>query len=110
MKIFVYELESGRYYVSNKNMYELDDIYFLKMFEPLNIIEIVETNSIEDEYKVLYRYMKRYGVNNVRGLKYQQIEFEVSDILELQEKLGYKRIFKDAIYKEEGETFNENLE
>jgi len=110
MKIFVYELESGRYFLSQNNMYELEEIHFLKMFEPLNIIEIVECNTTEDSYKVLYRYMKRYGVNNVRGLKYQQIEFEVSDILELQQKLGYKRIFKDAIYKDEEETFCDNFE
>jgi hypothetical protein len=88
---------------------ELEEIYYLKMFEPQNIVEIVECNTTEDCYKVLYRYMKRYGVNNVRGLKYQQIELELSDILELQQKLGYKRIFKDAIYKE-NETFNENYE
>jgi len=103
--MFVYELENGRYFVSSNEMNEIN--YFIKMYEPKKIIEVIECKNEEEEYKVLYRYMKRYGVNNVRGLKYDKIELELSEVLELQEKLGYKRVFKNAIIKEDIEEEEE---
>jgi|LakMenE18May11ns_1017448.scaffolds.fasta_scaffold8234554_1 hypothetical protein len=97
--MFVYALEDGRYYISSKTMDELYKVEygFVKMFLPKYCVEEVNCNNYEEEFKLLLKYMKRYGVNNVRGLQYQSVEFELSEILDLQNKMGYKRIFKDPV-------------
>jgi len=95
--MFVYKLENGRYFLSNKNesIDELNKYTYCRMFEPQELLETIECKNSNEEEKYLIRYMKRYGVNNVRGCNYTNVEYELSDIIELQKKLGYKRIFKD---------------
>lgn len=97
--MYVYALEDGRYYITNKSLEEIEKIEygFVKMYLPKYCVENVECFNNEDEFKLLLKYMKRYGVNNVRGLQYQNVEFELSEIMDLQNKMGYKRIFKDPI-------------
>lgn len=96
--MFVYKLENGRYYCSNDSIDEITKITFCKIFRPLSLIETIHCRDKIDEEKCIIRYMRRYGVNNVRGAEYNDTEYNLSEIIELRRKLGFDRIFKEPVY------------
>lgn len=96
--MFVYKLENGRYYCSNDSIDELSKSTFCKIFKPLSLIETIQCKDKIEEEKFIIRYMKRYGVNNVRGGEYNNTEYNLSEIIELRRKLGFDRIFKEPVY------------
>lgn len=57
---------------------------WLQIYKPLYVDKIFETNDISDEYKMLMRYIDKYGPDNVWGPTYDSI---VRELLILQNRL-----------------------
>jgi hypothetical protein len=71
--------ENSKYYVGNQETCEWTEKY-----KPIKILEIINKKD-EDEYTKYY--MKNYGIDNVRGGKYNTMELPTREIMKLQNEL-----------------------
>ena len=86
MFIYVLQLEQGKYYVGKTTQpsfriekhFHREGSYWTKKYEPLSIVEIIPNCDSFDEDKHTIRYMEKYGINNVRGGSFCQIN--LSDV------------------------------
>jgi predicted GIY-YIG superfamily endonuclease len=58
-----------------------------KRYKPINVVEIIENADETDEDKYTKIYMKKYGIENVRGGSYTRINLEEYQIKALQNEL-----------------------
>jgi predicted GIY-YIG superfamily endonuclease len=80
--IYILRLEGGRYYVGKtdniKKRYEQhlsgSGSAWTRKYKPIAIAKTIENASVYDEDRYVKEYMNRYGVQNVRGGSYVQIE------------------------------------
>lgn len=78
MYIYILELENGKYYIGRTNsMHNRINMHrnnngsiWTKMHKVISIIDSFETNDPFDEDKYVKKYMKQFGINNVRGGSY----------------------------------------
>ena len=94
--IYLMELKSNKYFVqlTNNIINNLKtDFYrfnypWTRKYEPVKIIERTMIEDVDiDMYKLdefVKKYMKLYGIDNVRGGKYNTIKLESESILELK--------------------------
>ena len=98
--IYLIELKSNKYYVelSNKIINNLKtDFYrfnypWTRKYEPVRIIEIIMIEDVDIDNKLdefVEKYMNKYGMENVRGGKYDSINLENENE---NEKLKFKLI------------------
>jgi predicted GIY-YIG superfamily endonuclease len=93
--VYVLELENGKYFVGSSE--QLETCYeqhknggcheFTTKYTPVKILEQTLTMSKYDEVNMVYKYMEKYGVSNVRGGPYQSINMSASEAMELQKLL-----------------------
>ena len=93
--IYVLECSQDKYYVGKTN--RLDDRLlehitnrgsaWTKKYTPISIIETVSNVDEFDEDKYVKIYMKKYGIDNVRGGSYSQIDLPDYSILALEKEL-----------------------
>lgn len=111
--IYLIELKSNKYFVELTdnviNNLKTDFCRFnypwTRKYEPVKIIEIIMIEDIDinklDEF--VEKYMKVYGVPNVRGGKYNNIKLESETILELKlienNYIGDKNRNNDSLIK-----------
>ena len=82
INIYVLKLESGKYYIGKSNdihkrfQQHLNGIgsSWTKKYKPLKIEKIINNTSPFDEDKVTKELMDKYGIDNVRGGSYSNIE------------------------------------
>lgn len=80
--IYVLRLEGGRYYVGKS-----DDVVhryqqhmngngsdWTRKYAPISLVKTIENASPFDEDKITKEYMSKYGIENVRGGSYVEIE------------------------------------
>jgi len=75
VNLYVLELENSKYYVgkTDKLDFRLNDHFdsngsmWTKKYSPKKIVQIVPNCSKYDEDKYTLKYMKKYGIGNVRG-------------------------------------------
>jgi len=80
--IYILKLEGGRYYVGKTdnvmNRYQQhlsgSGSAWTKKYKPISISKIIENASPYDEDRYVKEYMNIYGIENVRGGSYVQIE------------------------------------
>ena len=80
--IYVLKLESGKYYIGKSNdipkrfEQHLNGIgsSWTKKYKPLKIEKIINNTSPFDEDKITKELMNKYGIDNVRGGSYSNIE------------------------------------
>ena len=80
-KIYVLELERGRYYIGRSEYEDLRLIQhsrgkgaaWTSKFRPISILEIRQCKSPFEEDMVTKEYMAKYGIDNVRGGSYVKI-------------------------------------
>jgi cellular nucleic acid-binding protein len=80
--IYVLRLEGGRYYVgkSEKITQRVKEHLsgygsaWTKKYKPMSLVKTVENVSAFEEDKITKEYMSKYGIENVRGGSYVEIE------------------------------------
>ena len=85
MIIYILELNNNKYYVGKTTNLEkrLDQhknnigSEWTKKYKFIKLVETIETQSEFEEDKYVKIYMNRYGINNVRGGSYNQIELSI---------------------------------
>ena len=96
MNIYVLELSCYKYYVGmtrrtveerfNEHKSGFGSCY-TKLYPALRIVESFKTYDPFDEDKYVFKYMKKYGVDNVRGGSFSSIKL-----------LGYDRIIFTKLF------------
>lgn len=72
---YVLKLEDGKYYVGRTNSpkFRLDDHFsgdgslWTSIYQPVEVVEFRKTKDECDENDTTIEYMKKYGIDNVRG-------------------------------------------
>jgi len=85
--IYVLKLKSNKYYVGKTNdpKSRLDSHFnsngsaWTKKYQPINIHELIPDRDSDDEDKYTRKYMRKYGMDNVRGGSFCQINLNDND-------------------------------
>ena len=77
MFIYILQLEKGKYYVIEKHFHR-EGSSWTKKYKPLSVVEMIPNCDSYDEDKHTIRYMEKYGIQNVRGGSFCQIN--LSDV------------------------------
>jgi hypothetical protein len=80
--IYILQLEKGKYYIGKSenvmNRYNQHingyGSAWTKKYKPLSIVKTIVNSSSFDEDKITKEYMSAYGIDNVRGGSYVEIE------------------------------------
>jgi predicted GIY-YIG superfamily endonuclease len=93
-KIYILKLENEKYYVGKtnnlierlNNHYYGNGSYWTCKYRPVTIIDVIDCKSKFDENNYTKEYMIKYGLNNVRGGAYSNIELTLSqrEVLKLE--------------------------
>ncbi len=86
--IYVFELEEEKYYVGKIESPSVwidahlsgDGSEFTRKYKPLNLKEIISDCDDYDEDKYTLKYMDMYGIHNVRGGSFSQIELSQENV------------------------------
>jgi len=91
-KLYVLQLEKGKYYVGKtqfvaqryKQHLEGYGAAWTKKYKPIKLMEVRDMNTEHDETNLTKDLMKKYGIENVRGGSYTEVNFKnpVKDLLE----------------------------
>jgi predicted GIY-YIG superfamily endonuclease len=95
MTIYVLKLRDGKYYVGKSDNVEYRfsqhkkgfGATWTKIHSPIQIVETRESKSQFDEDVVTKEYMSLYGIDNVRGGTYCQVELEFEVVRFLRREL-----------------------
>jgi len=83
--LYVLQLEDGKYYVGKTDNVQkrfeqhksgFGGSQWTKLYKPIKIEKTQQITSIHDENNITKDYMKKYGIENVRGGSYTQVELE----------------------------------
>ena len=93
--IYVLLLEKGKYYIGKSNdvfkrcieHFEGSGSCWTKKYKPLKLEKTIENVSPFEEDKITKEYMLKYGIENVRGGTYIQIELTESQINSINDEL-----------------------
>ena len=88
MVVYVLKCEDDKYYVGKT--YNLSKRYdahlsgygafWTRLYKPIEIVEKIYTSDKYDEDKYVWKYMEKYGIENVRGGSYTEILMPESSI------------------------------
>lgn len=102
--IYILELKNNKYYIGKTNHpdyrleqhFNSDGAFWTKKYQPIKILEKIKSSDSFDEDKYTLEYMKRYGIDNVRGGSFSQI-----NLLDGEKKIINKMLSsqKDKCYK-----------
>jgi cellular nucleic acid-binding protein len=93
--IYVLLLEKGKYYIGKSNdvfkrcieHFEGKGSCWTKKYKPLKLQKTIENVSPFEEDKITKEYMLKYGIENVRGGTYTQIELTETQIQSISDEL-----------------------
>ena len=90
--IYILKLESNKYYIGKSNNperrikehYSKNGSEWTKLYKPIELIELFESTDDFDEDKHTLKYMSKYGISNVRGGSFSEINLskEVQNTIE----------------------------
>lgn len=92
--IYILELENNKYYIgktANPNFrleqhFNLSGSQWTKKYKPKKVLELLPNCDNFDEDKYTLKYMKKYGINNVRGGSFCELKLN-KDNLETIKKM-----------------------
>jgi predicted GIY-YIG superfamily endonuclease len=107
-KIYILKLENCKYYVGkarnieNKYKEHLNGIAseWTKIHRPITIIEEVSNAPYLCEDKYVFKYMSKYGIENVRGGSYTSVVLDDITLIALQKELYSRCGIKISFSKE----------
>ena len=108
--IYILRLESGKYYVGKSGNitkrftehFKGKGAIWTRKYKPLQVIDILENESLFTEDNVTKELMLKYGIPHVRGGAYSQVELTECDLYCLNKEL---RGVHDVCYKCGGNHF-----
>jgi hypothetical protein len=79
--LYVLKCEEGKYYVGKsydfttryKKHLAGDGAFWTKRYKPIGLAELLSNVDKYDEDKYVWKYMEKYGIDNVRGGSYSQM-------------------------------------
>ena len=91
--IYILQLEQGKYYIGKTNNpqfrieshFNFNGSAWTTKYKPIKIIKLIPNCDDYDEDKYTRIYMDKYGIQNVRGGSFVQIELDTSTITHLQQ-------------------------
>src|SRR5437016_6119888 len=94
--IYVLSLENNKYYIGKAiNVYNRyvkhitgKGAKWTCLYKPIDIICVIKQKYMTDETNFTKLYMKKYGIDNVRGGAYCQVEFEPYQIKILNSEIN----------------------
>ena len=106
--IYVLRLTNDKFYVSStyniystlKNVFSKnkDKDIWLKKNEPMYVDKVVHNCSPDEEYKYLLKYIREYGVDNVRGPTFDSFTYEQESLREIKESIKRLMSIKTNVY------------
>eukprot|EP01135_Chromosphaera_perkinsii_P000210 Nk52_evm14s48 gene=Nk52_evmTU14s48 len=108
VSVYVLKLQQNKFYVGKtKSPVDRLSAHFLgqgsawtRQYQPVDIVEIKKDCPEEEEQLVTQKYMKQYGINNVRGGPWCQVELDSSTVAAIQRIINSS---SDACYNCGGE-------
>ena len=104
--IYILSLVENKYYIGytdNIKKRVQDQIdgkgsSFTKKYRPTSLVKVYENVSPLKVDKYVIKYMKKFGINNVRGGSYKNVELKKSQIDELEKQgIRYPKVNKNLI-------------
>ena len=111
--IYVLELAKNKYYIGKTTTptFRLEQHFnsngsaWTKKYKPIRVLEIIPNCDDYDEDKYTLKYMKQYGIDNVRGGSFCQIELDEENINTINRMINGST---DKCYKCGGNHFVNN--
>jgi predicted GIY-YIG superfamily endonuclease len=102
-KIYVLRLHNDKWYVGRTSNVERrfeqhmngDGAKWTFLHKPINIHEIREIKSDNDEDTITREYMKEFGIYNVRGGRYCAVEFKPWHIKKIKQDMTNDKFIKN---------------
>ncbi len=101
--IYILQLENNKYYIGKTNKPDIrieqhcNDYgsAWTRKYKPIKVIEIIPHCDIFDEDKYTLKYMEKYGINNVRGGSFCEINLDKNNIETIKKMINSS---KDQCY------------
>ena len=97
--IYILKLREGKYYIGKtKNVEKRFNEHiagngsgWTKKYKPISLIKSVVSTSYFDEDKYVKEYMAKYGIENVRGGTYSNIDLDANCISVLEKEIRHSK-------------------
>jgi predicted GIY-YIG superfamily endonuclease len=97
--IYILKLNAGKYYIGKtKNIEKRWDEHiagngsgWTKKYKPISLVKSVISTSHFDEDKYVKEYMAKYGMDNVRGGTYSNIDLDDNSISSLKKEIWHSK-------------------
>jgi predicted GIY-YIG superfamily endonuclease len=97
--IYILKLREGKYYIGKTNNVEKrfnehiagNGSGWTKKYKPISLIKSVVSTSYFDEDKYVKEYMAKYGIENVRGGTYSNIDLDANCISVLEKEIWHSK-------------------
>ena len=93
--IYILKCQKNKYYVGKTNNIDRVKNHFInngatytKKYKPISIHKIIEDQNDFDEDKYVKEYMSIYGIDNVRGGSYSQLNLDIFQIESLKKEIN----------------------
>lgn len=97
--IYILKLENSKYYIGKTKNIEKrwtehitgNGSGWTKKYKPMSLIKTVVSTSYFDEDKYVKEYMSKYGIENVRGGTYSNIDLDTNCISVLEKEIRHSK-------------------
>ena len=94
--IYILQLEDNKYYIGKtenpdfrlKSHFDFYGSAWTKKYKPIKVLKLISNCSNFDEDKYTKEYMKKKGINNVRGGTYCKIKLDNDEINSIQKEIN----------------------